>query len=154
MQSRSIGHRHWPTFPANPGHEWRLAEQGRQRQRRQPERDTYAWFGQWDYGFGIAWEIDFWGRYRRAIEASEDTLNANVEEYDGILVTLIGDVATAYVQTRTIQQQIAYARQTLALQKESLTIAKAKFNGGQTSQVDVNQGQSDVSNTESLLNKI
>lgn len=109
------------------------------------------WFSQWDYGFGLAWELDFWGRFRRAIEAADDTLNASVEGYDDVLVTLVGDVAASYVQIRTRQQQIAYARQTLALQRQSLELAKAKFKGGQTSQVDVNQGQSDVSATEALI---
>src|SRR5262249_8462132 len=46
------------------------------------------WFSQWDYGFGLAWELDFWGRFRRAIEAGEDTLDASVENYDNVLVTL------------------------------------------------------------------
>jgi NodT family efflux transporter outer membrane factor (OMF) lipoprotein len=112
------------------------------------------WFGQWDYGFGLAWELDFWGRFRRAIEAADDTLDASVENYDDVLVTLVGDVASTYVQIRILQQQIAYARQTLALQRQSLEIATAKFKGGQTSQVDVNQGQSDVSTTEALIEQL
>jgi NodT family efflux transporter outer membrane factor (OMF) lipoprotein len=109
------------------------------------------WFGQWNYGFGLAWELDFWGRFRRALEASDDTLNAAVEGYDDVLVTLVGDVASTYVQIRILQQQIAFAKETLALQSESLKIATAKFTGGQTSKVDVNQGQSDVSTTEALI---
>jgi NodT family efflux transporter outer membrane factor (OMF) lipoprotein len=109
------------------------------------------WFGQWNYGFGVAWELDFWGRFRRAIEAADDTLDASVEEYDDVLVTLVGDVATTYVQIRTLQQQIAYTQQTLGLQRESLAIATAKFKGGQASEVDVNQGKSDVANTEALI---
>lgn len=109
------------------------------------------WFGQWDYGFGLAWELDFWGRFRRAIESADDKLDASVEDYDDVLVTLLGDVASTYVQVRTLQQQIAYARQTLALQVASLKIAVAKFQGGQTSKVDVNQAHSDVSATEALI---
>jgi NodT family efflux transporter outer membrane factor (OMF) lipoprotein len=112
------------------------------------------WFGQWNYGFALSWELDFWGRFRRAIEAADDTLDASVENYDDVLVTLVGDVAATYVQVRTLQQQIAYARQTLALQRESLKIATAKFKGGQTSKVDVNQGQSDVSTTEALIEQL
>jgi NodT family efflux transporter outer membrane factor (OMF) lipoprotein len=112
------------------------------------------WFGQWNYGFALSWELDFWGRFRRAIEAADDTLDASVENYDDVLVTLVGDVAATYVQVRTLQQQIAYARQTLALQRESVEIATAKFKGGQTSEVDVNQGQSDVSTTETLIEQL
>ncbi|HKI31019.1 MAG TPA: efflux transporter outer membrane subunit [Gemmataceae bacterium] len=112
------------------------------------------WYGQWDYGFALSWELDFWGRFRRAIEAADDTLDASVENYDDVLVTLVGDVAATYVQVRTLQQQIAYARQTLELQRQSLEIATAKFKGGQTSNVDVNQGQSDVSTTEALIEQL
>ncbi len=112
------------------------------------------WFSQWDYGFSLAWELDFWGRFRRAIEEKEDTLDAGVEHYDDVLVTLIGDVATDYVEIRTYQQRIAYAKQTLALQRESLGIATAKFKGGQTSEVDVNQGKSDVATTEALIEQL
>jgi NodT family efflux transporter outer membrane factor (OMF) lipoprotein len=112
------------------------------------------WFSTWNYGFHLAWEVDLWGRFRRAIEAADDTLDASVENYDDVLVTLIGDVASSYVQVRTLQQQIAYARQTLDLQRQSLNIARAKFKGGQTSQVDVNQAQSDVSTTEALIEQL
>jgi NodT family efflux transporter outer membrane factor (OMF) lipoprotein len=108
-------------------------------------------YNQWNYGFSLAWELDFWGRFRRAIEAANDQLDASVENYDDVLVTLIGDVASAYVQIRTIQLQIAYARQTLLLQRQSLEIATAKYKGGQTSKIDVDQGQSDVSATEALI---
>jgi NodT family efflux transporter outer membrane factor (OMF) lipoprotein len=109
------------------------------------------WFSQWNYGFGLAWELDFWGRFRRAIEAADDALDASVEDYDDVLVTLVGDVADTYVQIRTLQQQIAYALQTLGLQRQSLQIATAKFKGGQTSKLDVDQGQSDVAATEALI---
>jgi NodT family efflux transporter outer membrane factor (OMF) lipoprotein len=112
------------------------------------------WFSTWNYSFGLAWEVDLWGRFRRAIEAADDILDASVENYDDVLVTLIGDVAATYVQIRTLQQQITYARQTLDLQRQSLQIARAKFKGGQTSEVDVNQAQSDVATTEALIEQL
>src|SRR5262245_44876435 len=49
-------------------------------------------FDQWNLGFTLAWELDFWGRFRRTIEAAADNLDASVENYDDVLVTLIGDV--------------------------------------------------------------
>ncbi len=54
-------------------------------------------FNQWNYGFNLNWELDFWGRFRRAIESDAANLNASVEDYDDVLVTLLGDVATNYV---------------------------------------------------------
>ena len=65
---------------------------------------TSRFFSQWDYGFHLAWELDFWGRFRRAIESASAGLDASVEDYDGVLVTLLGDVATNYVQLRTLEQ--------------------------------------------------
>jgi NodT family efflux transporter outer membrane factor (OMF) lipoprotein len=112
------------------------------------------WFGQWNYGFGLAWELDFWGRFRRAIESADDSLDASVENYDDVLVILVGDVASTYVQIRTLQQRIVYARQTLDLQIQSLDIARAKYKGGQTSELDVFQGQSDVGTTEALIEQL
>ncbi len=49
---------------------------------------------QFDFGLGMSWEIDFWGRFRRAIESAEANLEASVFDYDDVLlVTLLSDVA-------------------------------------------------------------
>jgi NodT family efflux transporter outer membrane factor (OMF) lipoprotein len=112
------------------------------------------WFSQWDYGFSLAWELDFWGRFRRAIEASEATLDASVEQYDEVLVTLLGDVASNYVQYRTAEQRIAYARENVRVQQQILELATARFKGGQASELDVNQSQSDLSSTEALIPRL
>ncbi len=50
--------------------------------------------------------MDFWGRFRRAIIAAEETLEASVFDYDDVMITLIGDVASNYVQYRTDQERI------------------------------------------------
>lgn len=108
-------------------------------------------YSQWDFGFGLAWELDFWGRLRRAIESSEATLDASVEQYDDVLVTLLGDVAGNYVQYRTTEQRIAYAVQNVQLERKMLELATARYKGGQTSELDVNQAQSELSATEALV---
>jgi NodT family efflux transporter outer membrane factor (OMF) lipoprotein len=109
------------------------------------------WFSNWDYGFGLAWELDFWGRFRRAIEAVEDTLDASVENYDDVLVLLISDVASNYVRYRILEQKLAYTHAQVKLQTEILSIAQAKFKGGQVSQLDVNQAQANLSSTQVLI---
>src|SRR4051812_4678934 len=58
-------------------------------------------FDQWDYGFNLDWEVDFWGRFRRAIESQSDLLEASVADFDAALITLLGDVANDYAQMRT-----------------------------------------------------
>src|SRR5262249_43371418 len=73
-------------------------------------------FDDWATGFNVSWEIDFWGKIRRAVESADDAVEASVDDYDNVMVTLIGDVAAAYVQYRTFEQQIVYARLNVALQ--------------------------------------
>ena len=63
----------------------------------------------WNYGFNLQWELDFWGRFRRAIAAADDNLDASVADYDGVLVTMLGDIAQNYVQVRTDQERIKTA---------------------------------------------
>jgi NodT family efflux transporter outer membrane factor (OMF) lipoprotein len=67
-------------------------------------------FDNWNYGFNLAWEIDFWGRLRRAITAGEDNLDASVANYDQAVVTMLGDIAQNYVEVRTDQEEIKYLR--------------------------------------------
>lgn len=109
------------------------------------------WFSQWDYGFNLAWEMDFWGKFRRAIESAEDSLDASVENYDDVLVTLISDVAANYVQYRVLEQKLFYVRENVTLQTEILKIASAKYKGGQVSKIDPNQAQANLSNTQRLI---
>jgi len=108
-------------------------------------------YSQWDQGFSLAWELDFWGRFRRSIEAAADVLDASVESYDDVLVTLIGDVASNYVQMRILEKQIELTRANIALQRETLGIAVARFEGGQATELDVDQSKSVLAQTEALI---
>jgi NodT family efflux transporter outer membrane factor (OMF) lipoprotein len=112
------------------------------------------YFGTWANGFGLTWELDFWGRFRRAIEAADDLLDASVENYDDVLVTLLGDVALNYVQLRTLEQELEYLRANVALQRETLSIARAQFQGGQVSELDVDQAESTLYRTESQIPQV
>jgi NodT family efflux transporter outer membrane factor (OMF) lipoprotein len=108
-------------------------------------------FSQWDYGFALGWELDFWGRFRRAVESNEASLQASIAEYDDALVTLLGDVAGYYVQFRTLEQQIAYAKYNVELQRQTLTIVDARFRAGTTGQLDVHQSRSTLAQTEAAI---
>jgi len=112
---------------------------------------TKRFFSQTNFGFNLAWELDFWGRFRRAIESDEDTLNANVELYDAALVTLLGDIATNYDQMRTLEQQIKYAQDNVQVQRDTLTIVEARFKASTTSELDVDQARSTLAATEAAI---
>jgi NodT family efflux transporter outer membrane factor (OMF) lipoprotein len=108
-------------------------------------------YGQWDFGFSLAWELDFWGKFRRAIESATASLDASVENYDAVLVTLLGDVATYYVQVRTFQQRIEYAKANVRIQRETLRIAEGRFKAGTTGELDVDQARSTLAQTEATI---
>ncbi|MDH3719633.1 MAG: TolC family protein, partial [Planctomycetota bacterium] len=105
----------------------------------------------WSVGFDAAWELDIWGRFRRNIEAANASLDATIEDYDSVLVTLIGDVAATYVEYRTFEQRLEYARQNIKIQKGSLELAEVRFENGATTELDVQQARSTLANTEAAL---
>ncbi|MHB8954110.1 MAG: efflux transporter outer membrane subunit [Pirellulaceae bacterium] len=105
----------------------------------------------WSTGFDASWELDIWGRFRRSIEAADGELDASIEDYDAILVTLLAETAAAYVDYRTAQQQLAYARANVETQKGSLAIAQTKFEQGAANELDAQQALANLKNTEQLV---
>jgi NodT family efflux transporter outer membrane factor (OMF) lipoprotein len=95
----------------------------------------------YDLGFNLTWEADVWGRFRRQIESASAALDASVAGYDGVMVSLIADVARTYLLIRTTQQRLAVAQKNLLLQQESVRITTAKFDAGEVSALDVDQAQ-------------
>ena len=108
-------------------------------------------FDNWSLGFNLAWELDFWGLYRRQVLAAEAQLDGSVESYDAVLVTLLGDVATNYVLMRQTQERIELARQNVKLQRDVLKIIQARLKVGTGGELDVDQQQSVVSQTEATI---
>ena len=105
----------------------------------------------WNFGMNMAWELDFWGRFRRAIVAAEDTLQANCADYNGVMVTLLGDVAKYYVELRTDQKRIELVQANAMLQRRVLEIARRRFQEGQSNDLDLNQARSNLAQTESQI---
>lgn len=103
------------------------------------------------FGAQAAWEIDIWGKLRRAIESADGAFLASVASYDDVLVTLVGDVATAYVQIRTTEQQIAIAQDNITRQRTALKIAQAKFQYGTATRRDVYQAENVLGATEATI---
>ena len=105
----------------------------------------------YDLGFNLAWEADVWGRFKRQIQSASAELDASVGSYDGVMVSLIAQVAQTYLLIRTTQQRLAVARHNLELQQESVRITTAKFEGGEVSSLDVNQAQTLFYNTQASV---
>lgn len=102
-------------------------------------------------GFTANWEIDFWGKYRRAIQSNDATFLASFAAYDHALVTLTADIASTYMKIRTLETQINVTKANIAVQAMGLKIARARYKEGQTSLVDVEQAQTELSQTQATL---
>jgi len=94
-----------------------------------------------------AWEIDFWGKFRRAVESADANLRMSLADYDSALVSLTADAANSYIQIRTLEKRLAIARQNVETQTEGLRIAEAKYQGGVTTERDVEQAKTLLYNT-------
>jgi NodT family efflux transporter outer membrane factor (OMF) lipoprotein len=103
------------------------------------------------FGLSASWELDFWGKYRRGIEADRAAMLASVAAYDSALVSLTAGVASTYLSIRTLQQRIQVAEDNLTTQRESLRIARAQFEAGETSELDVQQAQTQLAQTEAQI---
>lgn len=105
-------------------------------------------FSNWRVGGNLAWELDFWGRYRRAIEGADSRLDASVEEFDDAIVILIGEVATTYVELRSLEQRLDVARENANLQNESVRVAQARLDAkAADSELDTPQAKANLGNT-------
>lgn len=105
----------------------------------------------WSFGFDTAWEVDFWGRFRRGVEAADANLLASIANYDDVLVSLLADVAATYVQIRTFEERIALAIQNAQLQQRSFEIARVRNRNGLVTELDVTQARSILRNTQALI---
>jgi len=105
-------------------------------------------FSNYELGFDAAWELDFWGRFQRGIESADASLNASVADYDDALVSLTAEVARVYVSIRTLETQLALARDNITLQQESLRIAQVRYDNGATTELDVQQAKTNLASTQ------
>ncbi len=102
-------------------------------------------------GFDASWEIDVFGGKRRNIQAADAALSATVEDYRAVLVSLLAEVATTYVDLRALQSQIRATKQNIELQKQTLLLTQSRFDAQLTSELDVHQAQTILATTESEL---
>ena len=93
---------------------------------------------------GLSWELDFWGRIRRSTEAARNDLLAQRENQRAVVLTLVGDVATTYLQLREFDLELEISRRTLAANRETYRLARRRFDQGLISELDVRQFESEV----------
>jgi NodT family efflux transporter outer membrane factor (OMF) lipoprotein len=107
----------------------------------------------WQYNLGAnaAWEMDFWGRFRRGIESADANLLASIASYDDTLVLLTAQIADVYVAIRTAEEQLRIARENLALQQRSYDIVEVLYRFGASNELDVLQAQTLLLSTQATI---
>lgn len=105
----------------------------------------------WSVGFDSSWEVDLWGRIRRSVDSADAQLCSAIKDYDYAMVTLIGDVASLYVQIRSQEERLVLAKKNVELQEGNLDIADKRFAAGRTSELDVVQARSNLASTRALI---
>jgi multidrug efflux system outer membrane protein len=102
-------------------------------------------------GLDAAWELDIFGGVRRNIEASQADLQAAVEDRRDVLVSLVGELGTDYINLRGFQQQIAIARKNLEAQEHTAEITRRRHDVGFASGLDVANAMAQVATTRSQI---
>ena len=94
-----------------------------------------------EVSLSAAWQLDFWGKYRRATEASRANLLATEWGQRAVTSTLVSDVATAYFRLRALDLELDIARNTLSSRQDSLKLEQALEQNGSVSLLDVRQSE-------------
>jgi NodT family efflux transporter outer membrane factor (OMF) lipoprotein len=105
-------------------------------------------------GFDAVWELDFWGKFRRGVEAETANLYATVADYYYALVSLTAEVARTYAVIRTFEVLVELADTNAKLQEESLRIAESRFQNGATSELDVVQAATQLEGTRASIPRL
>jgi NodT family efflux transporter outer membrane factor (OMF) lipoprotein len=102
-------------------------------------------------GLSASWEVDLFGRVRRSVEAAGARIEATEEDRRDVLVAVIADVASAYIDTRTLQRRLAVAHANLASQGQTVDLTRIRLEGGIATALDVAQAESVHANTRTVI---
>lgn len=109
-------------------------------------------FDDWNYGLQLAtWEIDVWGKIRRSMQASQAELQATIEQYRQVLVSLRAEVAVAYLAVRTLQEQHRCTREIVDLLTQVVRVTEARYTAQTTSLIDLSQAKAQLADAKAQL---
>ena len=108
-------------------------------------------FTQFNIGVRASWEIDFWGKFRRGIEAADAAYLASVAGYDQVMILVTAQVCGTYVAIRTLEEQLRITRENIAIQQRSFDIVNVQFENGSTSELDVLQARTLLMSTRATI---
>ena len=105
-------------------------------------------------GVDSSWEIDVFGRISRSVESAQASMEASVEDYRDVLVSLYSQVAQTYIDVRSLQTRIQYARDNVTLQRDTLKLTQDRRKAGLVPQLDVEQAKLVLASTESTIPRL
>jgi NodT family efflux transporter outer membrane factor (OMF) lipoprotein len=108
-------------------------------------------FDLYQYGFDASWELDLWGRVRRAVESARAQVDESAESRRDTLITALAEMARDYLELRGTQQVIAVIQNNLANQRRALALTQERAAAGLSTELDVANQQAQVQQTESQL---
>jgi multidrug efflux system outer membrane protein len=98
-----------------------------------------------------SWEIDFWGKYRRATEAARGDLLASTAARDAVQLSLISDVVNGYFALRALDSQTEITRRTIETRRESQRLQRMRYDAGEASQLELRQVEAETLAAQALL---
>lgn len=111
-------------------------------------------FSQANLAAALSWELDFWGRFRRGIEAADANLLASIASYDEAMLLLVTTVSEVYTIVRVTEEQLRLARESLKIQRRSYEIVELLFREGDSSELDALQAKTLLLGTEATIPKL
>lgn len=137
---------YYPTVNINAG--WTKGQSSGASENIPGKADPYSYFS---LGASAQWEIDLFGKIRQNVQANKAAYNATRAEYEATMVALAANVAKAYINLRTYQNELLVAHNHLTEQTKVLAIVEARFKAGLASMLDVTQSKIVVASTKATI---
>jgi NodT family efflux transporter outer membrane factor (OMF) lipoprotein len=102
-------------------------------------------------GFDAGWELDLFGHYRRELEAARDDTQAAAEMRNEVLITVVSDVARAYMDTRAYQLRLAIIQDNIRSETQLVGVVQERYNRGITNELDVAQAKRQLATLQSQV---
>lgn len=122
-----------------------------ERERENYGGDSYKMDDQFDLKGTVAWELDLWGKLRWAHDASVAGFLSSIENRRALQMSLIARVAQSYFELVALDNELSIVRQTVNARRESLHLARIRYEGGLTSEVAFRQAQVELARTATLV---
>jgi NodT family efflux transporter outer membrane factor (OMF) lipoprotein len=102
-------------------------------------------------GFDAAWELDVFGRFRRAIEAAQYDVDAAIAARNMVLISLVADVTRAYLDLRALQMQLAVLQKNIEVAQRYVDFVGERYNRGITNELDVTLAKRELAQLQAQI---